>query len=145
MGWSPFRKLGLTYHMPSASAKGYTLVTPMGGDSSYLIDMDGRIVHRWRWTGLRAAIYAQLLPNGGLLAMGTDVATPPPAGSGPAGDIPFEQHVRRIGGNANRLVEYDWDGNEVWRYENEGIHHDFVRLANGHTVLTEFAELEPSF
>jgi hypothetical protein len=145
MGWSPFRKTGLTYHMPSASVKGYTLVTPMGGDSSYLIDMDGLIVHRWRLAGLRGAIYAQLLPDGRLLAMGTDTSTPPPAGAGPAGDIPFAQHVRRIGGNANRLLEYDWEGNEVWRYENENIHHDFVRLANGNTVLTEFVELEPAF
>ena len=35
MGWSPFRKTGLTFHMPSASVKGYTLVTPMGGDANY--------------------------------------------------------------------------------------------------------------
>ncbi len=27
MGWSPFRKTGLSFHM-SASFKGYTLVTP---------------------------------------------------------------------------------------------------------------------
>ena len=31
--------------MPSASVKGYTLVTPMGGNDSYLIDMDG-VIHR---------------------------------------------------------------------------------------------------
>src|SRR5207302_9540806 len=46
LGWSPFRKTGLSFHMPSASVKGYTLVTPMGGDASYLLDMDGRIVQR---------------------------------------------------------------------------------------------------
>jgi hypothetical protein len=145
MGWSPFRKTGLSYHMPALSSKGYTLVTPMGGSDSYLIDMDGRIVQRWRLEGLRGAIYAQLLPNGRLLVMGTDAATPVPAPLPPDHVPPFEQHVRRIGGNANRLVEYDWEGKEVWRYENEAMHHDFVRLANGNTVLTEFAELEPSF
>ena len=37
-----------------------------------------QIVHRWRLTGLRGAIYAQLLPNGNLLVMGTDVSTPAP-------------------------------------------------------------------
>ena len=146
MGWSPFRKTGLSFHMPSASSKGYTLVTPMGGTDSYLLNMDGLIVHRWRLSGLRGAVYAQLLPNARLLAMGTGTETPalpPPASPTDVG--PFSQHVRRIGGNANRLLEYDWDGNEVWRYENEYIHHDFVRLPNGHTVLTEFVELEPAF
>jgi hypothetical protein len=145
MGWSPFRKTGLTFHMPSASVKGYTLVTPMGGDASYLLDMEGRIVQRWRLTGLRGAIYAQLLPNGRLLAMGTDVNTTPVPPPDPNVALPFEKHIRRIGGNADRLIEYDWDGKEVWRYENHAIHHDFVRLANGNTVLTEFTELEPAF
>jgi len=31
MGWSPFRRLGLTHHDPSRSFKGYTLLTPLGG------------------------------------------------------------------------------------------------------------------
>jgi outer membrane protein assembly factor BamB len=144
MGWSPFRKTGLSFHM-SASFKGYTLVTPMGSDSTYLIDMDGQIVHRWLLQGLKQAIYAQLLPDGRLLALATDASTPVPAPL-PPHEIPaFEQHVRRIGGNANRLVEYDWDGNELWRYENEDMHHDFVRLANGNTLVTEFTELERAF
>jgi hypothetical protein len=145
MGWSPFRKTGLSFHLPSASFKGYTLVTPMGSDASYLLDMHGKIVHHWRLTGLRQAIYAQLLPNGRLLALATDASTPVPPPLPPHDIPPFDHHVRRIGGNANRLVEYDWDGNAVWRYENEYIHHDFVRLADGHTLVTEFRALEPSF
>ncbi|SVD49598.1 uncharacterized protein METZ01_LOCUS402452, partial [marine metagenome] len=28
MGWSPYRKPGLTYHHAALSQKGYTLVTP---------------------------------------------------------------------------------------------------------------------
>jgi hypothetical protein len=117
----------------------------MGSDSTYLIDMDGQIVHRWLLQGLKQAIYAQLLPDGRLLAMATDASTPVPAPL-PPNEIPaFEQHVRRIGGNANRLVEYDWDGNELWHYENAYMHHDFVRLANGNTLVTEFTELERAF
>jgi hypothetical protein len=39
MGWSSFRKTGLTYR-DSRSAGGYTLVTPIGGDWVLLI---------WEW------------------------------------------------------------------------------------------------
>ena len=37
MGWSPFRKTGLTFHMPSASAKGYTLVVSRIAQSTALV------------------------------------------------------------------------------------------------------------
>ena len=71
MGWSPFRKTGLTFHQPAQSVKGYTLVTPIAGDSTYLLNMSGQIVHRWRHPAMRA-FYAKLLEDGKLLAMGTD-------------------------------------------------------------------------
>jgi hypothetical protein len=142
MGWSPFRKTGLTHHGASASVKGYTLVTPLGGDATYLLDMDGLVVHRWRLASLGSAFYAQLLPNGRLLVLGTDESTPVVQVA--ADEVPpFERNIRRIGGNADRLLEYDWDGNVVWRYENQAIHHDFVRLPNGNTLLAEFTELPP--
>jgi hypothetical protein len=140
MGWSPFRKTGLSHHIPSASVKGYTLVTPIGGDTAYLLDMAGRIVHRWRLVTLGRAFYSRLLSSGRLLVMGTDEATPfvqvPPGQV-----VPFETNIRRIGGNANRLLEYDWNGDVVWRYENQAIHHDFVRLSNGNTLMPEFVEV----
>jgi len=142
MGWSPFRKTGLTHHIPSASAKGYTLVTPLGGDASYLLDMDGQVVHRWRLATLGSGFYARLLPNGRLLVMGTDASTPR-VQAAPGEPLPFDRSIRRIGGNADRLLEYDWEGNVVWRYENPAIHHDFARLANGNTWLPEFVEMPP--
>lgn len=139
MGWSPFRKTGLTFHQPSGSVKGYTLLTPNNGDALYLIDMAGQIVHRWRVPSLRV-FYGRLLPTGNLLVLGTDAALAPveiPPGTVP----PFETNIRRIGGNATHLMELDWDGNEVWRYENPRMHHDFVRLASGNTIVNEFAQL----
>jgi hypothetical protein len=139
MGWSPFRKTGLTYHQPSQSVKGYTLVTPIAGDSTYLLDMSGQIVHRWLHASMRV-FYARLLENGRLLALGTDrsVATPVIE---PGATPPFEVGIRRIGGNATHLVEIDQQGETVWQYANPAIHHDFVRLANGHTLMPEFIEL----
>jgi hypothetical protein len=145
MGWSAYRATGLTHHQPTQTFKGYTLVTPAGGDSSYLLDMDGRIVHRWRFAAVRP-FYSRLLPNGNLLTLGVDLSLPPPV------QVPFDQppppfsqHVRRLGGGGRNLQERDWDGNVVWEYQNEAIHHDFVRLPNGNTLLPLWAELPPEF
>lgn len=141
MGWSSQRETGLTIHSASASFKGYTLLAPIAGDSVLLLDMDGQIVHRWRLPGYRL-FHARLLPNGNLLALCTDTSLPAPV------QIPFDQppppfaqHIRRLGGSASDLREIDWDGNLVWSYHNEAIHHDFVRLASGNTLVAEWVEL----
>lgn len=141
MGWSPHRKTGLTYHAPGQSLKGYTLITAMGGgDASYLIDMDGRIVHRWRFTTIRPN-YARLLPGGSLLVIGVDASiTAPMIAPGTAPTV--DQALRTMGGNATQLLEVDWDGKVTWEYANPAIHHDFVRLANGNTLLPLWVELD---
>ena len=66
MGWSAKQGTGLTFHDPERSVTGYTLVTPMSGDGSYLIDIAGRIVHRWQFEDFVSG-YAKLLPSGNLL------------------------------------------------------------------------------
>jgi outer membrane protein assembly factor BamB len=139
MGWSPFRQTGLTHYAPAECSKGYTLVTPLGGDSTYLLDMAGRIVHRWRFEAVRSN-YARLLENGRLLALAVDASLPPRPGP-PIEAQSFEQAIRRLGANATHLVELDWDSNLVWQYENPAIHHDFVRLSNGNTLLPLTIEL----
>ena len=59
MGWSVNRPTGLTFHRPGLSTRGYTLLTPHGDACAYLIDLQGRVVHRWKFThikpGLRTA------------------------------------------------------------------------------------------
>ena len=40
------RTVGLLRHDPGTSA-GYTLFAPMASTDTYLIDNDGRVVHRW--------------------------------------------------------------------------------------------------
>jgi hypothetical protein len=131
----------LTVHTPARSFKGYTLVTPLGGETTLLLDMAGRIVQRWRQPGFRV-FHAYLLSTGNLLALCTDIALGPPP------DTPYDQppppperHVRRLGGNASHIRELDWDGRLVWEYRNEKLHHDFLRLDNGNTLVAEWAEL----
>ena len=38
----------------------------------------------------------------------------------------------------------DWNSNVVWRYDDPMIHHDFVRMDNGNSVLLLFEPLDPS-
>ncbi len=141
MGWSTQRRTGLTLHTPARSFKGYTLVTPLGGEAALLLDMDGRVVHRWRQPGFRV-FHAELLPTGNLLTLVTDTALLP-APETPFDQPPpsFGQHVRRLGGNASHLRELDWDSRLVWEYRNEKLHHDFLRLENGNTLVAEWVEL----
>lgn len=142
MGWSVNRPTGLTHHLPQRSTKGYTLIIPGGGDSIYLIDMAGRIVHRWRVTDARPA-YAQLLENGNLLlsVRPLDLGPPPQGDDLRKNPPPFERRVQFIGGHFGEIRELDWDGNMVWQYINNALHHDFVRLENGNTLFPEFVEV----
>jgi hypothetical protein len=119
MAWSEFRPTGLTYKDPLYTG-GYTLVTPIGGDSTYLIDEDGRIVHRWSTRGFQPG-YGYLLPGGNLLVRGqplldTDV--------GPG----------QAAGTADILLELDWESEIVWRWEHSAFHHDMCRMPNGNTL-----------
>ncbi|GAF96404.1 unnamed protein product [marine sediment metagenome] len=71
MGWSPFRKTGLTYK-DSRTYGGYTLIAPIGGDAVYLLDIDGRVVHQWKIHSFQPG-YGFLLPGGNLLVRGQHV------------------------------------------------------------------------
>ena len=142
MGWSVAQGFGLTQHRPQLTFKGYTLVTPTAGDATYLVDMDGRFVHRWRFEGIRPGL-GELLPNGNLLARGID-ASLQPAGPAPAPTDPpepFEQRVRRLGGNGSILREVTWDGETVWEHRDIAMHHDFARLPNGNTLFPVWVEM----
>ena len=143
MGWSINRPTGLTFHRANLSTKGYTLLTPHGDTCSYLIDMDGRVVQRWKFTHITPG-YGRLLDNGNLLMTGSDVTLPKPPRDEPTKPPPpFEQHVTRLGGYHTTLVEVDWDGNVVWEYVNRFQHHDFYRFPNGNTLVPEWVELSP--
>ena len=101
MGWSPFRKTGLT-HSDERSFGGYTLITPIGGDATYLLDESGQIVHRWHDPDFNPG-YGYLLPSGNLLVRGQPAV-------GAQGQL---NKFGAVSGKADLLKEYDWEGNEV--------------------------------
>ncbi len=143
MGWSVTQKFGLTFHRPQLSEKGYTLVTPMGSSSCYLLDMDGRFVHHWDLDDIRP-ICARLLENGKLLVVALERKYLPPI---PVDQFkpqpPFEQHIRRLGANCSVIREVDWDGTVTWEHKETAVHHDVVRLPNGNTVFPVWVEMPP--
>ena len=101
----------------SLAYAGYTLFAPLLGNRAYLIDMLGNICQMWEMKHPPGA-HGKLLPNGNLMWMGR----------GPGA-------IEELGGNATELVEVDWDGNEVWKYDDPYMHHDFVYLDNGNIVV----------
>lgn len=62
--------IGLIYHDSDKTYEGYTLYTPLMGATTYLINMDGEVVHKWKHTG--TYFWAQLLENGNLLVPNRD-------------------------------------------------------------------------
>lgn len=111
--------VGLTHYSPSKAYNGFTLFTPTSSKTAWLIDMQGRIVHSWE-TPWQPGAHGQLLENGNLLYAAKD------------DNAPFAIEFNGAGGF---IIEYDWDGNEVWRYEDEFLHHDVQRLPNGNTMM----------
>ena len=144
MGWANEQKKGLTTHLPHRCYVGYTLVIPLSGDSVFLIDMEGRFVHRWRFDDVNPH-KAELLDNGNLLVMGRETALQPTSPRPEIGDPaePFELLVRRLGANCSVLREVTWDGDVVWEHLEPAVHHDFKRLPNGNTVIPVWVEMTP--
>ena len=123
MGWSRHHPLGLIHSNPQHSYRGYTLLaTNRGGYHAHLIDLEGRVCHRWQHP--EGIAYGYLLPNGHLLFR----SAPPRPGSG-------ETEVG--GGQSRSLIELDWDGRVAWEYRSPDLylHHDFERLPNGNTLI----------
>lgn len=126
--------LGLLAYDKAKAYDGYTLFTPHtkvsswivdkiqdpGSRKTYLIDMEGNIVHTWKHD--HPAFYAELLPNGNLLRAEKIAGSPV-----------------NFGGWYGLLREYAWDGKVVWEYKvsnpRQIAHHGFDRLPNGNTAI----------
>ncbi|MEJ2108516.1 MAG: aryl-sulfate sulfotransferase [Acidobacteriota bacterium] len=113
---------GVLKYDAERSYGGYTLFSPMiNSKITYLIDMEGNIVHTWE-AEFTPGAYAELLPNGNLLRGGVLPDNPAP-----------------IGGAGGIVQELDWEGNVVWEYKlqspTEVQHHCFKRMPNGNTLI----------
>jgi hypothetical protein len=116
-------KRGLIIKTENATP-GYVLFQPSASKKTYLINMDGEVVHTWK--GDLNCMQSYLLENGHLFRLERDP------------DFP----VFAAGGQSGRIKEYDWEGNLIWDFkyanENELIHHDFEILPNGNILAISY-------
>ena len=103
---------------------GYTLLQQLASHSTDLVDMEGRVVHRWN-SKYGLANGARLLANGDLVRTGV------------VENSPFTGFAPGVGGIVERL---DWDGKVLWSYTHADarriLHHDVEVLPNGNVLLT---------
>ena len=124
MARSEHHPSGLIHYNPELAFRGYTLFTA-NRDFAFLIDMEGRIVHRWKSD--RGIKNARLLPDGNLIAH-----------TGPSPDV---EGQRGLNGQAAACFEMDWDGNIIWEYVDPWQHHDYERLPNGNTLIIKWGQI----
>ena len=100
---------------------GYTLFSPLGSTTTYLIDNDGAIVHSWS-SGYRPGLSVYLLEDSTLLR------------SANTEDITFN-----VGGAGGRVERLSWNGTLQWEFEYRSdqyrLHHDIEILPNGNVLM----------
>jgi len=111
----------VTISKHATSYSGYTLFAPLGGKDVWLIDMRGCVVHQWGMP-YPPGLHGVLLENGNLLYAGR------------VNDSP----LANFEGGGGALLEVDWDGNPVWKYEDKYMHHTFYRMKNGNTMIVKW-------
>jgi hypothetical protein len=128
--------------------QGYTLFQSLFGTTTYLINMDGEVVHKWEMdTGAGFSTY--FLDNGNLLRSASRTAGMMGGmmggGRGGRGGAPGAQQGgserRQPGGIGvgGKIQKIKWDGSLDWEYiyatDTEVPHHDIAQMPNGNILL----------
>jgi hypothetical protein len=115
-------KPGLAVNAPGAF-QGYTLISPLNTRTTYLIDLQGKVVKTWQ--DKAPALTTCLLDNGHLLRLCSLAGKEKAFGGGP--------------GAAGRVQEVAWDGAIVWDFtlfnDKQLSHHDVCKLPNGNVLM----------
>ena len=114
-------KRGVIKNTPEATP-GYVMSHVGGGTgtSTYLINLDGAVVHEWK--GDLFTFHAYLQDDGRIFR----------------GELDPDFPIFEGGGQSGRLREYTWDGELLWNFEyateEHLTHHDFEILPNGNIL-----------
>mmetsp|Transcript_21725 Transcript_21725/g.42693 ORF Transcript_21725/g.42693 Transcript_21725/m.42693 type:complete len:518 (+) Transcript_21725:279-1832(+) len=119
------RTVGVISRDDEGVMDGYVLFS--SGPVTYLVDVDGGVVHEWESDYVVFASY--LLKNGNLLRDGNENLDAPSFATG---------------GAAGRVEEVDWEGNVVWSFACTPFtkylsHHTVVEMPNGNILLLIWA------
>ena len=134
---------GVLQYNQAKSYGGYTLfsMTGAGNTKSYLIDMEGYVVHEWK-TDYVIALCDFMLPNGHLMRAQKPWADAAAAAAVvPGKTVKLQQQAYTIGGGHGGLIQdFDWDGNLTWEYEMNTStmvqHHTFTpHPTNGNVLI----------
>ena len=96
---------GVTKYERGAAFDGYNLYTN-DADRALLLDMQGQVVHSWRFKGFPWCEYAHMMDNGDLLGVCVN----------------------------NALVKVDWHSKYVWKWR-AGVTHDVAVLEDGRLAV----------
>jgi len=111
------------------ATEGYVLFSPSVGVKTYIMNMEGNIVHQW--DGEINTMHSYLQENGNLFRLERDIDFPTFA----------------AGGQAGIIREYDWEGNKLWEFEladdDELLHHDFEVMPNGNILAISYHAKTP--
>ncbi|MGB2285590.1 MAG: aryl-sulfate sulfotransferase [Poseidonia sp.] len=117
--------MGLVY-CDGGATEGYTLFSPLPGNTTYLIDHNGRFVHEWTSPGEhRPGLSAYLLEDGSLLRTANIAQTSVGNFSG--------------GGTAGKVERISWNGTLEWSWTYDSTefisHHDIEPMPNGNVLM----------
>lgn len=114
------KTVGALVNKPGAF-DGYTLFSPAGNTTTYLVNNQGRMVHQWK-SDYPPGNAVYLMEDGSLYRAGRT-----------------DDDRIRAGGAGGVIERFDWEGNVVWTYENSTAvtraHHDFQVLPNGNVLV----------
>ena len=125
--------LGMTRGLISKSDEatpGYVLFCPLLSTTTYLINLNGEVVHTWE-SKYGPSGFVYLKDNGNLVRGGRDPKAPVFAG----------------GGQGGRIQEFSWEGELLWDYkfsnESHLSHHDIALLPNGNILVIAWEAKTP--
>ena len=103
---------GTTIYQPDKAWNGYTIFSTPEAQGAVLIDMNGNLIRRFKEV---PGAPVRMLPGGYIMgggAMGGGAM-----GGGAMGGGAMGGGGMGMGGGPSALVQLDWEGNEVWRFD----------------------------
>ncbi len=99
---------GTTIYQPDKAWNGYTIFPTPEAQGAVLIDMNGNLIRRFKEV---PGAPVRMLPGGYIMGGGAM------GGGGMGGGAMGGGGMGGMGGGASALVQLDWEGNEVWRFD----------------------------